>query len=140
MARDMILVRVRADLSGMAKAERKIESGVNNASKKAAEALVDDIRSHWTAPGPSSPGEAPAILTGNLDSTVRVDKQGRDLLGRFSSDAEVFFVRIDTAAGDNPLDRGDYATVLEDKRDRAFFEPAVERLANIFPFFYKRLI
>ena len=141
MANDFILVRLKADFSRMDRIENSIENNVRDAAQNQAQALWEDIQGHWTVPGPSSRGQPPAILTGNLNESGRVYSQGRDVLGRFAGkDAVVFYLRIDTNEGPNPLGRGDYATVLEEKMDREFVGPAIERVSKTTPFFYRKII
>lgn len=103
----------------------------------AADWLVNDIRSHWSATKQTAgSGNPPAIKTGNLDSSV-IAEQGRDVLGRFAA-ARV--VRVDTEAGDYPNNRGNYAQVLEHKYNLPFFEPAKERLMVVYPDLAKRFL
>lgn len=116
--------------------KRKADSLVD----EAATILVNDIRSHWSSSAPSSKGNAPAVVTGNLDSSVKKDRTPRDVLGRFAKGKNVSmqFVRIDTADGNNPQGRGNYAPVLENEMDRPFLEPAIKRISAIYPALAKR--
>lgn len=136
----MIKIRMKTDTSRLDRLERNIAGNTMDALTEAGEALKADIRSHWSIQSPSSPGNPPAVLTGNLDSSVEVDRQGRDVLGRFAGkDALVLFVRIDTTKGDNPLGRKEYASVLEDEMNRPFVQPAVDRMSQNFPHFFRRI-
>ncbi len=105
-----------------------------------AEWLRNDIRWRWSSSSPSSIGSPPAILTGNLDSSIKVARQGRTSGGQFAStsDAKKLFIVIDTEAGDNPLGRGQYSGVLE--LDRPFMQPAVRRLEGVYSSLAKRKI
>lgn len=135
----MINIRIKADLRNLDFLERVIGDRTTSACEVAANALVDDIRRNWSPSAPSSPGKPPAVVTGNLDSSVQAKKQGRDELGRFASreNASVWFVSVDTEEGSNPNDRGQYAAVLEYGMDREFVAPAIERVRENFPFFFK---
>jgi hypothetical protein len=126
----------------MIRVEENIDKGAANGVEMATQALVLDIRSGWSWSSPSAEGEAPAIKTGNLDSSVKIDPQKRDTSGRFSADAHVMFVRIDTSEGVDPQGRGNYAPALEDESylNRPFVQPAVDRMQEIFPEIMKRMI
>ncbi len=80
-------------------------------------------------------GNAPAVDTGNLDSSIKVEKQGRDEQGRFSKkDTAARYIHIDTSTGDNPNGRGNYAAALEDPSyyNLPFVAPALERSGELF--------
>jgi hypothetical protein len=141
MTRNPITVRIKSDLSGMDRLEARLPGRLESSVREAAEALAADIRSNWSASSPSSPGNPPAIDTGNLDSAVRAEPTGRDVLGRFArtSDAAVWFVRIATSEGDDPRNRGEYGTILEYGLNRPFVEPAVDRLAGVYSHFFRAL-
>jgi len=140
----MINIRLRVkETKRLDRLEREMPQRVGAALRDAAEAFKSDIRDNWSGNSPSAWGEAPAVVTGNLDSAISVEQTGRDVLGRFSRtpDAQAWFVRVDTAKGDNPMDRGDYATVLEDpaQLNRPFIDPAVKRMEGVYPFFFKSI-
>ena len=125
----------------------RIESTVGKGSAdlvdNAADWLVNDIRSSWSGSQQAiGSGNPPAIKTGNLDSSIQKEEQGRDLLGRFADteNTKVKFVRINTAEGNKPEGRGNYAQVLEDVYDLPFVQPAVDRLSGIYPEMAKRHI
>lgn len=83
------------------------------------------------------------MVTGNLDSSILVEEQGRNAGGRFGgADAFYRYIRIDTSQGDDPQGRGGYSQALEDESylDRPFVEPAMDRLSDIFPEMAKRKI
>lgn len=124
------------------KFERSVEDSTGEFLKIAAEWLVNDIRSNWSSRSPSSRGSAPAVVSGNLDSSVIAEKTGRSSGGQFAStaDATSWFVRVDTAKGSDPQGRGGYAKVLEDELKRPFFNPAVERLKAVYEDLAKRTI
>lgn len=117
--------------------ERQVEAESSELVTFAAEWLVNDIRSSWSPMQQTAgSGNPPAIKTGNLDSSV-IAEQGRDVLGRFAA-ARV--VRVDTEAGMQPNNRGNYAQALEFGYNLPFFEPAKERLMQIYPTLAKRFI
>lgn len=122
----------------------RVEMNINNSSgvavRAVADALAADIRSNWSSTSPSAVGSAPAVVTGNLDSSVQVDPQGRDTSGRFASEAKVMFVRVDTSMGDNPDGRGNYSVALEEQLDRPFTQPAIDRMQSMAPAIFKRII
>jgi hypothetical protein len=138
----MISMRFKADFRSMIRIESLAKKRSAEITTEAAEMLVADIRSNWSAQSPSSVGNPPAVVTGNLDSSVVVDAQGRDTAGRFAGggDVTVRFVRVDTSKGSNPGDRGNYAHILEDSLNRPFMAPAIERAASQYPAMFKRLL
>ncbi len=138
----MYSIHLKADFRSMIRVEAKAKKRSGEIVTQASEMLVADIRSHWSSQSPSARGNAPAIVTGNLDSSVVVDPRGRDAKGRFASgeDAVVRFVRVDTSKGDNPMGRGNYAHILEDDLGRPFMEPAIERMSKIYPDMFQRFL
>lgn len=138
-----VKIRIRADTSKLDYylSGRFLDS-MGDVCHDAAVALVDDIRDNWTSHQPSSPGEPPAIKTGNLDSSVQASPQGRDILGRFANrdNTRVWFVTLDTEKGNDPQERGQYAAVLEDDMDRPYMEPAIDRVSEVFPGLVKRVL
>lgn len=128
----------------MVRVEQNIERTTAEGVNEAAHALVADIRSNWSTSAPSAKGSAPAfdltVNTGNLDSSIQVDDQNRDRSGRFSKDAIVKFVRMDTSMGDNPNGRGNYAGILEENLDRPFIQPAIDRMQGRYESILKRFI
>lgn len=138
-----IKFREKTDWRTMVRIEARLKEQAREAVEEACQALVRDIRSNWSLSSPSRRGEAPAVVTGNLDSSVVVDENGRDLLGRFAGkDSVVMFVRVDTSEGANPGDRGNYAPALEDEDylDRPFINPAIERVGGEYPAIFKRIV
>lgn len=126
----------------MARVERDLMRDVGFGVDEAAQALATYIKGSWSLNSPSSVGSPPAIVTGNLDSSVMVEKTGRDERGRFASPENTYvkFVRIDTSQGMNPGERGNYAHILEGKLDRPFIEPAIEVVGQLYGAIMKRVI
>lgn len=127
--------------------ESIVEKGSDDLVREAAEMLVRDIRSSWSGTRQTiGSGNPPATKgghpdnTGNLDSSVIVETSGRDVLGRFSNadNTRVRFVRINTAEGDDPQGRGNYAQILENNYNLPFIQPAVDRLAGVYDDMAKR--
>lgn len=116
--------------------------------------LIELIRKNWSSSSPSSAGQPPAKVTGNLDSSLKMDSTGRDASGRFanSKNAKYAFIRVDTANGDfddpngrSPADRGNYAQSLEygqagHHAPRPFLEPAMAVIATSFGREAKRVL
>lgn len=138
----MYSIHLKADFRSMIRIEAKAKERAAEITSNAADMLVADIKSNWSSQAPSAVGNPPAVVTGNLNSSVKVDDQGRDLKGRFAGgdDVVVRFVRVDTSEGDNPQGRGNYAHILEDKLTRPFMEPAIVRLAQLYPAMFRRLL
>lgn len=122
--------------------ERNVEESTGEFLRDAAQWLVNDIRSNWSARSPSSRGNPPAVVTGNLDSSVVAESTGRDGGGRFSNTVSAirWYVRVDTSKGVDPRNRGGYGGVLENALNRPYFAPAVERLEAIYETLAKRYI
>jgi hypothetical protein len=128
------------------KFERRVTDNTSDFVRFAARWLEMDIRTHWSMKKPSDAGNPPAMDTGNLDSAVRAEPQGRDLGGRFGTDTDsmAWYVRVDTANGEHPenwygTDRGGYGQALENGvpsrnlKPRPFMKPAIDRLRQTFP-------
>lgn len=126
----------------MARIERDLLRDVGFGVQDGANALVTQIRANWSLHAPSAVGSPPAIVTGNLDSSVKVDPQGRDEIGKFTDrqNTAVMFVRIDTSEGSNPQGRGNYAHILEETLDRPFIDPAIEQVARMYGMIMKKRI
>lgn len=123
--------------ANLVRLENKIDKASSSFLDEAAEWLVNDVRSNWSASRQTiGSGNPPAIKTGNLDSSLFIEDNGRDVLGRFADrkNTKVKFVRIDTARGDNPEGRGGYSPALEDTNyyNLPFLQPAIDRLNSIY--------
>lgn len=126
----------------MVRVEDTLKKQVGEGVKATADMIAEDIRSSWSGMSPSARGEAPAVLTGVLDSSVVVDDQGRDSEGRFAgkADAAVWFIRVDTSENDPGGDN--YAQALEDPGylDRPFVAPALARAEGYYTSNIKRFV
>lgn len=135
-------LKERDNFKTMLKIEAKLYEQVGEGVLDTANAIVADIRSAWSGSSPSARGSAPAVVTGLLDSSVKVDEQGRDLLGRFTNpdNAQVRYIRVDTEDGEPG--GYNYAEALEDPNylDRPFLAPALERAAGYYAANLKRFV
>lgn len=111
-----------------ARIEDTLATNTQSASRDTAHEIVKTIRSSWSA-SPSAPNQPPAVQSGVLDDGISVEKQGRDLLGKFQGKtAIVTFIVFDTSANN----RGQYALAVEDgnritgAEPRPFLEPAID--------------
>jgi hypothetical protein len=136
------LRNLEPDYRTMVSIERDLLRDVGLGVEEMANVLVSQIRGSWSLNSPSSVGSPPAIVTGNLDSSVVAEPTGRDDKGRFADkeNTTVMFVRVDTSEGMIPEDRGNYAPVLEEKLERPFIEPAIEVVAPMIGAIMKRRI
>lgn len=129
----MIKARLKTDLRGLARLEKRVPEQTLGGVRAAANALVNDIRSSWSPHSPSDPGNPPAVVTGDLSANIRVD--ARDRLGRFATDADALSAVI--------VFEQEYAPYLEEStkkmRPRPFIDPAVQRLEGVYATFFQEL-
>ena len=127
----MIRMSARLDLRGLDKLNATVGVKTADAVMSAAEYIVADVNAHWSPEIPSFYGEAPAVRTGRLKNSARVQWRGGG--GRFSSSADAFEAELRYMAP--------YSGVLETGYlNRPFLKPAVERTANVIgPMFFVRL-
>lgn len=139
----MIKVSLRGKkqlFSQLVRMERNVRISSNEFTRDAAEWLKNDIQSHWSSRSPSAKGSPPAVVTGNLDSSILVEKTGRGVGGRFAGKDSIYhYLKIDTTKGIAPSEQG-YSRVLEEGYDRMFLEPALDRLGGEIPSLAKRTI
>ena len=115
------------DTSGLDFIDRTAPEIVDQAVKQTVEEVAQDIKQNWSESSPSAPGQPPAIVTGYLDSTIRVLR--RDALGRFATvqNAKVWTIRAEA----------EYAMALEfgnpvtGAAPRPFLRPAIERATEL---------
>lgn len=69
----MPFIRVRTTVStkGFDKLLQEVPVRVEAATKAVAQEIIDDVRQHWSAVSPSSPGSPPAVVSGKLDNSGR---------------------------------------------------------------------
>lgn len=136
----MITIRFRGEKEmyrTTAALEDHVEAGSEKFAKEGAETLAAYIQAHWSASSPSPVGAAPAVETGNLDSSIIVRSGSRSVRsGRFASKNSVWSVTADTQDGSvQGKTKYNYAQALEDTsyHNRPFFIPAVEAVAVELP-------
>lgn len=109
--------------------ENQLKNSLDGKTKTVAEWLATRIKSNWSGSSPSAIGQPPAIVTGELDRSIKVYK--RDDLGRFSTadNMVAWSVNIET----------DYAGALENTEynpkvgyNRPFLEPAIQDAETVF--------
>ena len=115
--------------------EDKAQQGASNMVDEAVFVLIKDIQSSWSASSPSSPGQAPAVVTGTLNDSVQAEAPGRGADGRFNSGNSVIrAVKV----------KAFYAPYLEQGTSkmaaRPFMLPAVKRLESIYPMLARKNI
>jgi len=131
----MIKINIKKDLRGLDVMEKQIPKRIYNTTKELADQIADIIHKSWSESAPSSPGNPPAVVTGKLDRSVRVERQGRSLEGRFTSgkDAAIWAVLI----GEK------YAATLEHGGGsilpRPFVLPAALQVADGLPDAYREV-
>jgi hypothetical protein len=129
----MLTVRVKKDLSGLDVLDKQLPGSVDACTFNVASAIVEKIHQNWSENSPSAPGQPPAVVTGNLDRSVIIEKQGRSFGGQFASgkDASMWIIRIGA----------EYAGILEEGSTqmlaRPFVLPAVLDTEDELPDFYK---
>lgn len=132
----------RDNFRTMARIEKRVMDGLETSAEEVANAIVADIRSNWSAGRQAiGSGTPPGMDTGNLDSSIRVEQQGRDEGGRFTGkDKAARYIHIDTSEGSNPGGRGNYSMALEDPDyyNLPFVAPALERSGDIMKISIKR--
>lgn len=116
--------------------ERKVDALSKDWLDEMGEFVVSSIRENWSANSPSDAGAPPAIDSGNLDSSLHLERVYRDMGGRFASKgaASRIHIRVNTLEGDRP-NGYNYAPALETgtykMEARPFMMPALERAASL---------
>ena len=119
----MMTLNIKSDFTILDKGERALMPAVDKSLVQSVESITNRIRYNWSPSSPSSPGNPPAVVTGNLDGSISFDHTGRDALGRFASaeNATAIYLRIEA----------EYAAALEfgdpskNLAPRPFLAPAV---------------
>jgi hypothetical protein len=128
----MLRVKFKEDFTILTAIDRNADDAAYESVLEVAEFLVNDIRSHWSGSSPSPVGAPPGVDFGFLDEGVKVDDQGRTG-GKFSTDAQTAFVRIDTSESGRQ-----YADAVQTHSKRPYFEPALDRTGQQFPSHMKK--
>src|SRR5574341_713072 len=81
----MISVKMKVNTKGLDALDKYAPIKTDEATKWLAYRIAEIIHDSWSETAPSSPGNPPAVRTGNLDRSVKVEKTGRTVAGRFAS-------------------------------------------------------
>lgn len=121
-------VRIRDYTSQL---ETRVAKNVKNTTREIAQAIVRDIRASWSPESPSPWGLPPAVVSGTLDRSIKLEDQNRGLTGRFAGKSGALTV-IRVGAS--------YGGVLEsDYLNRPYFEPALLRAMETFDVKYRMI-
>lgn len=112
------------DLKELHKLERELPGSADRIVRELAFELKADIKTHWSATSPSSPGQPPAVVLGNLTNSIMA-RPYRRMVWRVDVDAEYGY----------PLEFGTARMAA-----RPFVRPAVWRLAKTIPARFRALI
>jgi HK97 gp10 family phage protein len=74
-----VRVTPKVDASGFERIVKRTPELLDKATADTTQDVIDDIRDHWSGLSPSSPGEPPATVTGELDSSLEKHKDGGGL-------------------------------------------------------------
>lgn len=123
---NMMSMRFIADTSGVDYLLKHADEMADAGAYEAVTGIYDYIRANWSSESPSSPGNPPAMVTGYLDQSIKVEK--RDALGRFASAGKAisWVIRVEAEYA-LALEFGNDATNL---KARPFFHPAVKAIEN----------
>lgn len=72
----MITARFKKTTAGLDKLDRRMPGAANDMARRLAEETRDHIRENWSTFAPSSPGQRPAVVSGELDSGIDVVQTG----------------------------------------------------------------
>lgn len=124
----MMNVQIRKDFRGIDHyLGTEFKRDIGNATQESAMQIVTDIRGSWSGQSPSSPGNPPAVVSGELDRSIKV-KEGRDVAGRFATteNAVSYAITVESDYG-AALEFGDPSKNLA---PRPFLRPALFRFKN----------
>lgn len=129
-----ISIRYDHKFRGIAEIERKVLEEAAMGAYETAEAIKNYVRDNWSPPPPPSAlGDPPAVRTGNLDSSIFIDRV-RNTKGQFAKSGEDFTavrLTVDTTKGKDPMGRGQYAEAVSVYNDRPFLEPAADEIGEL---------
>lgn len=83
MTDNMMRVTFKTDFKNLDNLMLNMDQITNEAVRDTMENVLDNIHRNWSSESPSSPGERPAVVTGNLDKSIRILR--RDSGGKFST-------------------------------------------------------
>lgn len=72
----MLTARLRVDIAGLERLEQAVPRRAGGGARRLAERTAEIVKSSWSLTSPSSPGTPPAVVTGTLDASVGVERQG----------------------------------------------------------------
>jgi hypothetical protein len=131
----MMTVKIKKDLSRLDTLDKTFPSAVDKSTHDVAMAIADRIHGGWSENSPASPDTPPAVVTGNLDRSVIVERQGRALGGQFSSGNNTSMWLLTIGAP--------YAGILEHGSvamlPHPFVLPAVLDIQDDLPDYYKEI-
>ena len=113
--------------------DRILTDKLNYLIEESATWAGDRITSSWSANSPSAIGSPPAIVTGELNNNVTVNKR-RDLE---HDGVTPFSINVDTDYAE-PLETDTYNPPVS--YNRPFFLPVIEELENVFPMKIERIV
>lgn len=119
----MMRISLRTDTSKLDKGLKNLLPAVNKSIGESSESIVNRIRYNWSSSPPSDAGNPPAVVTGNLDGSIKADNTGRSSAGTFAKGADIvsWFIQV----------KAEYASALEygyaarNLAPRPFVAPAV---------------
>ncbi len=123
----MIQAKLHVDFSKLDKLESQLPKRLRTTAKKIADAVAQDIKSSWSPISPSDWGSAPAVVTGQLNDSIKTG-QGRDEAGRFEGNA--WLVYSDDVTGK-------LAALEEGRLNRPFMLPALQRAEALLATWYE---
>ncbi len=125
MAYNPIRVEMRMDTSRLDAMITHSTMVADACSLDAANQIVNHIKSNWSSASPSSPGRPPAVVEGELDRSIRVDKKS-------------FFSKLSGRGSYKVVAYAEYAAALELGKvnapntilPRPYMRPAVEKVSR----------
>jgi len=119
----MMKIKMKSDFTILDGGMRRLQPMVEKTMSESVESIINRIRYNWSSASPSSPGQPPAVVSGNLDESIKSDNTGRSSAGQFAkgSDISMWFIRVEADYG-AALEYGDPSKNLA---PRPYIAPAV---------------
>lgn len=70
-------VKVRSNTSVLQRLIKGLPNDTETMLVDKAEGIVEYVQAHWSNNSPSAPGKPPAVVTGELDASIAIDKQSQ---------------------------------------------------------------
>lgn len=83
MTRGLVNFTIHVDLSGLETGQDNLDKIKNQVLEKMATETRDDIKDNWSPSSPSSPGQPPAVVTGDLDKSMTARADGADWIVKY---------------------------------------------------------